>query len=356
MRFISTENILQGMKLAMPIYNSQGEILLKDGNRINEGIIQRIKEIGFNGIFIDDYQSQGLIANKILDDSFKYKMAANLKETSNKIRTGALPDRLIRKLKDDVDEIINMVIYNKNRMLNVSDIKIFGDYPFYHAVFTSLLSIMMGFELKLNRLDLFDLGQAGLFHDIGKMFVQEKILNKKERLTAVEEEELRSHSYKSYKILRESNLFTSKCCVGVLDHHERFDGRGYPNKKRNKDITLPGRIITIVSAYDSLTSEKPYAKAKAPSEAMEYIMGGSGALFDPEFVQLFLRMVAPYPIGTLVELSNGVIGIVTENYKDCCMRPRIMAINDNNCEADRVYIDLKNDADAVSVTISRILS
>jgi len=351
MRFISTDRIAQGMKLAFPIYTIQGDILVTEGYELNERVIGHIKKHEYNGIYIRDKYSEDLSVNVIIDTHLKTKMAATLKEVSNYLKRGLYPDRQVRSLKDGVEEIINGVINNKNLMVNIVDIKVRKDYQYYHAVATCLLSIIMGFELGMNRLELYSLGVAGLFHDIGKAMVPEHVVDKVEKLTPTEEKVLGTHAYKGYKFLTESNNFSSQICVGVLDHHEKFDGSGYPNQKKGRDIFLYGRIVAIASAYDALTSDKPYKKAIPPSDAMEYIMGGSGTIFDPELVQIFPRKLQPNPTGTKVRLGNEVLGMVINNHEDCCIRPQIRVLKEGGQEVEPYYLDLKNDTQAVSVTI-----
>jgi HD-GYP domain-containing protein (c-di-GMP phosphodiesterase class II) len=111
-----------------------------------------------------------------------------------------------------------------------------------------------------------------------------------------------------------------------LDHHERYDGAGYPNGKTGNHISVFGRIISIADVYDALISNRPYRKGLLPSEAMEYIMGGSGTLFDPVFVTVFSRKVAAYPTGMCVKLSDGRKALVLKNFENYSMRPNLKII------------------------------
>jgi HD-GYP domain-containing protein (c-di-GMP phosphodiesterase class II) len=121
-------------------------------------------------------------------------------------------------------------------------------------------------------------------------------------------------------------------------------------------ISTFGRLIAVSDVFDALTSDRPYRSALLPSEAMEYVMGGAGSLFDPEFVFLFTRKVAAYPLGTCVKLSNGETGIVVENYEDCCMRPKIRLISKIGENLDeKAYLDLKNDRNTRNIIITEIV-
>ena len=135
-----------------------------------------------------------------------------------------------------------------------------------------------------------------------------------------------------------------------MDHHEKCDGSGYPAGRREKNISSYAKIIAIADVYDALTSDRPYRKALLPSEAIEMVMGASGTHFDPYLVQLFLKKIAPYPIGMLVNLSNDTCGIVIKNHEDCCLRPVIRVLQENKRDVAPYEIDL-TDASHSNVTI-----
>jgi len=137
----------------------------------------------------------------------------------------------------------------------------------------------------------------------------------------------------------------------IEDHHEKYDGTGYPNKKNKNTISLFGKIIAVSDVYDALSSERPYRKAISPSESMEYIMGGCGTLFDPDIVKVFTHKVAPYPVGTSVHLSNNWVGIVIENFESACLRPTVRVIEQNGVSVEPFEISLRNDYNYLCVTI-----
>jgi HD-GYP domain-containing protein (c-di-GMP phosphodiesterase class II) len=145
-----------------------------------------------------------------------------------------------------------------------------------------------------------------------------------------------------------------KAHFGALQHHERYDGTGYPFALKGNEISEIGRIIAIADVYDALISDRPYRRALLPSDAMEYIMGGSSTMFDPLYVSKFTRKVAAFPLGTIVVLSDGTRGIVVKNYEDCCTRPCIRVISGNNTPEDTQYIDLRDDYATTNLTIVEI--
>jgi HD-GYP domain-containing protein (c-di-GMP phosphodiesterase class II) len=195
------------------------------------------------------------------------------------------------------------------------------------------------------------LGLAAIMHDIGKVFVPKKILNKNAALTKDEFEVVKKHSYLGYSYIKDNTEIPSMSYVGILQHHEKFNGTGYPFNLNGDKISQFGRIVSIVDVYDALTSNRSYRNAASPSEAIEFIMGNSGNSFDPVLVDIFCKKVAPYPIGTSILLSDNRIGLVIQNYEDCCTRPVVKIYKHGNKKVKPYIIDLKNDKNAMSVTI-----
>ncbi len=212
----------------------------------------------------------------------------------------------------------------------------------------------MGVALDLNRNDLNNLGMGAILHDIGKVFIDKKCLNKKGRLTDEEFAEMKKHPIEGYRYIRANFNIPVQASMGVLQHHEKYDGTGYPVQKAGDDISLFGRIIAIADVYDAITSDRPYRKGILPSKAMEYIMGGAGYHFDFELVSIFVKKVAAYPLGTCVKLSNGLMGIVVENFADTSMRPKIRVIEKDKDQEAR-YINLKEDFKTNNLTIVEVV-
>jgi HD-GYP domain-containing protein (c-di-GMP phosphodiesterase class II) len=214
----------------------------------------------------------------------------------------------------------------------------------------AVLSIGLGAAIGFDKIDLCNLGFGALLHDIGKVFISKEILNKKGPLSDEEFIEMKKHSFWGYEYLVREFVGNISAQAGILDHHEKFSGGGYPNNTKGEKISLYGRIITIADVYDALTSDRPYRKGLNPAEAVEYIMGGTGALFDPDLVKLFITKIAPYPVGTTVKLSNGLVGIVTDNFENFCMRPNVRVIRNGDYEIKPFDICL-TDHRALNITV-----
>lgn len=353
MRFIPTYCLREGMLLAKNLYGKTGDLMLKAGTILDSNYVNGIKRLGYNGIYIEDDLSKDIEVVSIINEDLRREAVKGMKDIfiyAERADTKKQTTQ-IEQTKKYVENIVDEILSNKHIMVNMVDLKVFDDYTFYHSLNVAVLSVVMGVALNLNKEELYKLGLGGLLHDVGKVFIDKEILNKPGKLTYEEYESVKKHSEMGFGYLKKEFDIPIKSYIGTLEHHERFDGAGYPSGRKGTEISLFGRIIAIADVYDALTSDRPYKKAFLPSEAMEYIMGNCGEMFDPELVNIFVRKVAPYPIGTCVKLSNGKVGIVLQNYEDCCMRPRIRIFEEENPSVGNEIIDLKYDKDINNVTI-----
>lgn len=356
MRLISILCAEEGMKLGKTLYGENGGVLLRKDSILTKHYIDRIKELGYSSIYVDNEFTRDVECDFIINDMLRQRSVKVLKSVFFDIKNDI---KNIKRQKQQIysltNEIIDEISSKKDLMVNMIDLKYYDDYTYYHSVNVATLSIVLGISFGLNREQLFNLGLAGLLHDIGKVFIPKEILGKTGKLTDEEFSVIRTHSEKGYMFLKDNFKIPSISYISILHHHERYDGLGYPFRKKNEEIPLFGKIICIADVYDALVSDRPYRKALLPTEAMEYIMGNGGSIFDPEMTYLFTRKVAPYPAGTCVRLSDGSIGFVVKNYCDCCNRPKIKVTGYNDRNIIPYYIDLKNDTSASCLTITEII-
>jgi HD-GYP domain-containing protein (c-di-GMP phosphodiesterase class II) len=184
----------------------------------------------------------------------------------------------------------------------------------------------MGVHLGFSNSLVESLAIAALNHDIGKMRIPLEILNKTDNLTPEELQIIMKHPALGVEYYARTGKLDPIIEKGILQHHECYDGSGYPEGLKHDRISQVSRIIALADVFDAITSKHIYKEAYLPSEAMEYIMANSGIHFDPELVKLFIRKVAPYPVGMSVRLSNGLVGIVAETFENFTMRPRVKII------------------------------
>ncbi|MEA4804705.1 HD-GYP domain-containing protein [Acetobacterium wieringae] len=339
------------MVVASDLFGDRGELVLPRKTVLNIELIHKIHKFKCNGLFIEEEQIQSIPIVKTIDSSLRTKTVNGIKEIFIcKENNQPVQKEQFTEMEDQVETIVDVILRNKEMMLNMVDLKVFDDYTYFHSVNVAVLSIGLGTAMGLDKTDLCNLGFGALLHDIGKVFVPKDILHKQGPLTDIEFSEMKKHSFLGFEYLASEYVGSVGAQAGILDHHEKFSGGGYPNNAKGDKISLYGRIISIADVYDALTSDRPYRKGLLPSEAIEYIMGGTGNLFDPELVRVFVRKIAPYPVGTTVKLSNGLSGIVTDNFESFCMRPNIRIFKNGDYEIKPFDICLA-DRQALNITV-----
>jgi HD-GYP domain-containing protein (c-di-GMP phosphodiesterase class II) len=171
------------------------------------------------------------------------------------------------------------------------------------------------------------LGMGLLLHDIGKLAVPDQIISKPGKLTDAEWEVVKTHPRAGLDLIRDSSAWCPLVHAVVLRHHERWDGSGYPDAKQADDIHEMARIAAVADSYDAITSERPYAPARLPHEAVREILDGAGTLFDPVVCEVFSKVVAPFPPGSELQLVDGRRGIVVSVPEEELDRPVVRVIS-----------------------------
>lgn len=354
MRFVPANCLQEGMALAKPLYRGNNELMLACGVSLSSRYIDSIKKLGYPGVYVDDDISKDIeIVNAISDELHRETMVGIRRIFVTAQQGGKTASRL--DINKQVEDILDELLHNQSIMLNMIDLRSFDSYTYAHSVSVAVLSMVIGIAFHKNKDELIKLGLGALLHDIGKVFISKDILNKKGPLTPEEFNVIKTHSRAGYDYVVDQYNLPILSRVTIVDHHERYDGSGYPLGKKKAEISLFGRITAVSDVYDALTSERPYRKATSPSNAIEYIMAGSGTLFDPEVVRIFTNKIAPYPVGASVRLSNGWSGIILENYESLCLRPRIRVYQRDGRLVAPFEISLKDDPSYLNVTIEGFL-
>jgi len=354
MRFVPANCLREGMRVARSLYGRNSEKLLVAGHVLTRKNISSIQRKGYPGLYIEDDVSRDIEIITTISDELRIETAKGIRRLFTEIGETKNPRGRINNIKQLVGCIIDELLENKDIMVNMIDLKCFDNYTYMHSVNVAVLSIVTGIAVGLDRDTLSQLGLSAILHDIGKVFVNKKIINKPDALTDKEFEAVKKHSEYGYKYTKEQFRLSPRITAGILDHHEKYNGTGYPKGKSGNMISQFGRIITVADIYDALTSERPYRKAQSPSEAMEYVLGGVESIFDPRMATVFIRKIAPYPVGTTVRLSNGYTAIVIENYEEVCLRPKVRVIKNGDQDVPPFDINLATDFNLLNVVIMGI--
>lgn len=354
MRYIPTLCLHEGMVLAKSLYGKDGSLLLQAGQPLKYSYLSRIARNGFQGVYIYDQLSKEIEIKTVIDDELRNSAVKVVRDLYVQTMTTGITQNATAQVKKVVGDIVEEIIENKDVMVNMIDLKSYDNYTYYHSVNVGVLSIVVGVAAGMDHTELYQLGLGALLHDIGKVFIDKKIIDKAGPLTPEEFAQVKRHPKIGYEYLLKAYLdLPVTALMGILQHHERMDGSGYPDGLSADDISPFGRIIAIADVFDAMTSDRPYRPAMMPSEVMEYLMGGAGTLFDPDLIYLFTRKVAAFPLGTCVRLSNGLTGIVVENYEDCCLRPKVKVLS--RVGNSPSYLDLKNDRSLANLTIMGVV-
>jgi HD-GYP domain-containing protein (c-di-GMP phosphodiesterase class II) len=233
----------------------------------------------------------------------------------------------IKEAREAVETCLESIVRNPNAMLWMSRIREAESYTADHSLNVCILCITFGRYLGYDKDELFTLGMCGLLHDVGKMRVPETVLNKASKLSDKEWKVMRAH------VIFGRNLLMSSPGIGqsvdvAYSHHERIDGTGYPRGLDGSQISVYTKIVSIVDSFDAMTAERKYSKSMTSSAAVKEIYRCKGTQFDEKLALQFIEIIGMYPPGTVVELSNGCLGIVLERSQKFQRLPKVLLLKD----------------------------
>jgi len=240
--------------------------------------------------------------------------------------------QLLECIRDDRVEMIHLILMGGRTERRISA----------SVVNTTILSAIIGMVLKYTGHRLIQLATGAFLHDLGMVKVPKEILRKKEKLTSDELNQIRTHPIHAYRVITKDLKYPDDIGVIALQHHERWDGQGYPRKLKGEDINLSARIVTVADAYVAMINERPYRDSLIGYSAMKNVLSDNGGTFDPRVLKAFLESMGIYPIGSMVQMNNSAIGRVTGTHPEAPLRPVVELIVDEygNQLRERETVDL----------------
>jgi HD-GYP domain-containing protein (c-di-GMP phosphodiesterase class II) len=218
---------------------------------------------------------------------------------------------LLKKITRTIQALVDICLEDDHTFLGVSAVKSGEAYAAHHAANVAVLSIALGEKLGLSKVALADLGMGAVFHDVGLRDCPAEILLKPDPLDAKDRSLIEQHPMRSVEFLlnqRSFNKSTLSQIIVAFEHHRNYDGTGYPFGSRRPDVL--SRVVTIADVYDAMTTQRPWRPALTPDEALGRMSRESGRRFDAALLKVFVNTLGLYPVGTLVRLDSGDLGVV----------------------------------------------
>ena len=274
------------------------------------------------------------------------KEVATAQKAASKTITRVMDDARLGKSLDTEDtksavtQMVSNISHNPNSMLWLANLQQKHARSASHCLNTSILAIAFGKHIGLSEVDLNMLGQGAMLHDIGKMRISPAVLDKPGKLSEEEWLVVRKHPLEGEAALKLSKQLPDQVLEIVRHHHERLDGKGYPDGLSGDAVPLAALIVGLVEAYETLTSDNPYRPASTPAEALRVLRAEATPAYGKDLVQEFIRCLGIYPIGSLVECHNGALAVVVSSTPDSRLKPVIMVVRDEQGKDTRPRIVL----------------
>ena len=354
-----TRQLTPGMRVDHPVVDRLGRILVARGATLDEYIIDSMLKMGIMSVYIQeitDEDESSLIspaarknidrlrtedrAKVCLSESVRERVAEGIQYVYNNTDDPSL----VQTTENIADSLMSAIQENDAMAIDISALKTSDEYTFKHSVDVATISMIVAKKMGMSDTEIHEIGVTGLLHDVGKTKIPPEILNKPDRLNDAEFEVMRQHSVFSYRIIQDNPDLSDEIKLGVLQHHEKINGAGYPMSVPGNKITPYAKVLSVADIYDALVTERPYKSAFSQREAVEMIMSMTQEL-DLFAMKSFLQSMILYPVDSIVELSNGEKAKVVKNSPYYILRPTVVGLT-----TGKVY-DLGDDLACASIII-----
>src|ERR1700704_5473076 len=342
MHRIPTDQLEPAMQLGRSLYNHRGDVLLAYGTRLTSAFIASIRQRGYHFVYVmdgiaDDVEPTGLISQRLrsktvrnLDSMYELMTAATRPARDEAAEDGAhvlseIPAKMesvveqqIKRLEADVEQLLDEAL-EAHILDGVASLKSHDNYTFEHSVDVAFYGVMLGRRLALDNSYLKDLALGCLLHDIGKMYVDERVLNKPGKLSSVEFKQVMRHTVLGFQLMRQMPISSPRPAHVALSHHERQDGDGYPNHltgtnrlfrtpRERFDTTkmmLLAELAAVADVCSALSSDRPQRAAFPAAEGFKILRQMAGDHLNSQAVEAFVSMVEAFPVGVHVRFGGG---------------------------------------------------
>lgn len=287
MERVAVDHLTAGMVLARSIYQADGRILVRKNATISTSIIARLKDLRFPSAYVASTADD---INEPVSDLTRSDVIQSVARLDPAFRSGK--DINFRSCKNPLEKMLFEVMENKDIPLDAVEIRSLNDSIYNHMVQVCIIAVRIGIQLGYDQLRLFELALGVLFHDIGMTRIASDVINRVGGLTNDELIQIRNHPKTGYDLIRQSRDLPGAVGDIAFQHHERYNGSGYPRKLSGSEIHEYARIAAVADVFDAMTAEKPYRPAKSISDALEYIKSQKRVEFDPLIADALVAAVA----------------------------------------------------------------
>jgi len=322
MRRIAIKDAKPDMMLVTPAYNDYGQMVLDEGAVLKLQNVQALLKSGVSRLIIEDPRVSEVILSDLVPKHVEARAIKAVRQMTDDVRSGQLGGGIagVMGTVHDIAQYMEDSIMGEPDVMGCSSI---SAYPYVHPVQSAIISMVIAKAAAYEPQDILNIGESAMLQDIGYALIPQEILEKNTALTEEELQKLSRHPEYAAEVLRRYPKLERHTIDAVYQHHERWDGTGYPNGTKGWDIPPHAQMVAIADVYCDLISTRPAREAYTIAAAVEFIMGASGELFDPDLVEVFARRIPMYPTGVMVKLASGEIGIVVDPNIGSVGRPKI---------------------------------
>ena len=338
LRKISIKNLKGNEILAQDIMSEYDTLLMSKGIVLKKEYMERLEQLGITHLYVEDSYAEGI--EEITEIKIKTQCQKEVQDTLDKFLSCGSSE--LESIKNVAKEIILDLLEKPEIMFNVSGVRQKAESAYSHSINVAALSVFLALQMKISKEKIREIAVGALLHDIGYTCVKTDVKEKKYiEFTETERKEMKMHVVHGYTVMKDEKWLSNIAKDIIFRHHERMDGTGYPMHIKGDKQKIGEKIVAVCDAFDRKIYGI-YAAQMKVHEAMEYIVGNSGKLFDSQVVEVFNKSVAAYPNGTTVVTNQGEEAVVYRQNKGMPTRPVLRMLRDANGKdyEDWVEMDL----------------
>lgn len=325
-RLTRLDDTVVGKQLARTFYNADGKALLRAGVTLTQEYVSSLRLMGFRSVYVNDEFTADIAVDDFIDETVRFRAVSAVKGIMEKYIAGEAVEQ--QEVKAVVDRLLNSIRGKKNLCAGLSALRSYDDYTYGHSVNVCLLAMVTGASLFYDTKKLYELGVGALMHDIGKMLIPLEILNKPLGLTSKETELMRRHTHNGFEILRKYVDISLLSAHVPYEHHEWYDGHGYPRGLKGEGIIEYARITAVADVFDAVTNDRIYRPRISMYQAYNLVSSQMGTHFDRRIALRFLERVQVFPNGTFVRLNTGEAGVIVRQAEKISAKPVVRLLTD----------------------------